>query len=78
MIGSFDAGKSTLISVLTRRILDDGEGSARKLLTNYNPKVANGNTMDIGQEIMGFTAQDELVEFEYTSEKRRRYWKEIM
>ena len=98
-IGSLDAGKSTLISVLTRAILDDGHGSARKELpllgqflkselTNYNPKKDNGNigisicsfgnTTDLGQEIMGFDEADQFVDCEYTAEKRKTYWKDVM
>ena len=77
-IGSLDAGKSTLISVLTRTIRDDGHGSARKELTNYNPKKDNGNTTDLGQEIMGFDEADQFVHFEYTAEKRKTYWKDVM
>ncbi len=35
VIGNVDAGKSTLVSVLTKGIEDDGNGSARVRVLNY-------------------------------------------
>ena len=35
VIGNVDAGKSTLVSVLTKGIEDDGNGSARIRVLNY-------------------------------------------
>ena len=35
IIGNVDAGKSTLVSVLTKGIADDGNGLARIKILNY-------------------------------------------
>ena len=54
VIGNVDSGKSTLVGVLTKSMMDDGRGSARKLVFNFSHEQANGRTSSIGQEIMGF------------------------
>jgi len=35
VIGNVDSGKSTLVGVLTKSIMDDGRGSARKAVFNF-------------------------------------------
>jgi GTPase len=35
MVGNVDSGKSTLVGVLTKGLLDDGRGSARLRVFNY-------------------------------------------
>lgn len=35
MIGNVDSGKSTLVGVLTKGLLDDGRGAARSRVFNY-------------------------------------------
>lgn len=54
VIGNVDSGKSTLVGVMTKNILDDGRGAARSLVFNFNHEQANGRTSSIAQEIMGF------------------------
>ncbi len=54
VIGNVDSGKSTLVGVLTKSIMDDGRGSARKHVFNFSHEQQNGRTSSIGQEIMGF------------------------
>lgn len=54
VIGNVDSGKSTLVGVLTKSMMDDGRGSARKQVFNFSHEQANGRTSSIGQEIMGF------------------------
>lgn len=41
IIGNVDSGKSTLVGVLTKGILDDGRGGAREVILNnlYNFSV---------------------------------------
>lgn len=39
VIGSVESGKSTLIGVLTRGCLDDGNGLARMQVFRYNPTL---------------------------------------
>lgn len=36
VIGNVDSGKSTLVGVLTKSIMDDGRGSARKHVFNFS------------------------------------------
>ena len=58
VIGNVDSGKSTLVGVLTKSIMDDGRGSARKTVFNYSHEIKNGRTSSIGQEIMGFNSDN--------------------
>ena len=64
VIGNVDSGKSTLVGVLTKSIMDDGSGSARKSVFNFNHEVANGRTSSIAQEIMGFDDMNNQVQVE--------------
>jgi GTPase len=54
VIGNVDSGKSTLVGVLTKSMLDDGRGLARSKVFNFTHEQVNGRTSSIGQEIMGF------------------------
>jgi GTPase len=54
VIVNVDSGKSTLVGVLSKGIMDDGRGSARLKVFNFNHEANNGRTSSIGQEIMGF------------------------
>lgn len=48
VIGNVDSGKSTLVGVLTKSIMDDGRGSARQRVFNFSHEAANGRTSSIG------------------------------
>ena len=48
VIGNVDSGKSTVVGVLTKSIMDDGRGSARKQVFNFSHEAANGRTSSIG------------------------------
>lgn len=48
VIGNVDSGKSTLVGVLTKSMMDDGRGSARKQVFNFAHEQANGRTSSIG------------------------------
>jgi small GTP-binding protein len=52
IIGSVDAGKSTLTSVLTRGELDDGKGKARTAIMKYPHERESGRTSSITQHYM--------------------------
>ena len=54
IIGNVDSGKSTLVGVLTKGVLDDGRGAARRLVFNFNHEQENGRTSSIAVELMGF------------------------
>lgn len=52
--GSVDAGKSTLLGVLTSGYLDDGRGKARTSILNYPHEQSSGRTSSIAHHILGF------------------------
>jgi GTPase len=54
VIGNVDSGKSTLVGVLAKMILDDGRGAARSKVFNYSHELATGRTSSISHEILGF------------------------
>ena len=47
VMGNVDSAKSTLISTITNRILDDGRGSARKRVFKHKHEQETGRTSDI-------------------------------
>lgn len=49
IIGNVDSGKSTMVGVLTRSMLDDGRGLARSKVFRHNHEEATGRTSSIGQ-----------------------------
>lgn len=49
VIGNVDSGKSTLVGVLTRSILDDGRGLARSKVFKHGHEESTGRTSSIGQ-----------------------------
>jgi len=74
VIGNVDSGKSTLVGVLTRGVVDDGRGSARRLVFNFSHEEANGRTSSIGQEIMGFDSGGSQVTPERLTENKNKSW----
>lgn len=67
VIGNVDSGKSTLVGVLTKGLMDDGRGLARSKVFNFDHEQKNGRTSSIGQEIMGFDDTHKQVELERAS-----------
>lgn len=57
VIGNVDAGKSTMLGVLTKGGLDDGRGKARVNLFRHKHEVESGRTSSVGMEIMGFDSK---------------------
>ena len=51
--GNVDSGKSTIIGVLTRGILDNGRGLARAHVFNHKHEIDTGRTSSISQQILG-------------------------
>lgn len=76
-IGNVDSGKSTLIGVLTKGILDDGRGAARQLVFNYTHEKENGRTSSISHEIMGFK-NGKQVKPRRTNDKKSVQWSEVI
>lgn len=56
VVGNVDAGKSTMLGVLTKGILDDGRGKARVNLFRHKHEIESGRTSSVGGEILGFDA----------------------
>lgn len=61
VIGNVDAGKSTMLGVLTKGLLDDGRGRARANLFRHKHEHDSGRTSSIGQELIGFTADGRVI-----------------
>ena len=77
VIGNVDSGKSTLVGVLTKGIMDDGRGGARSKVFNFDHEQKNGRTSSIGQEIMGFDDHMKQVELERASTTKNQAWTQI-
>jgi GTPase len=75
MIGNVDSGKSTLIGVLTHAALDDGRGSARKLVLKHRHEQENGRTSAVTVELMGYT--EEGTQVVPTARHQANRWAEI-
>ncbi|GAX75720.1 hypothetical protein CEUSTIGMA_g3163.t1 [Chlamydomonas eustigma] len=52
IIGNVDSGKSTMVGVLTRSILDDGRGLARSKVFKHSHEETTGRTSSIGQHTL--------------------------
>eukprot|EP00727_Mastigamoeba_balamuthi_P014806 m51a1_g9951 putative gtp-binding protein 1 (666) ;mRNA; f:25239-27850 len=63
VVGNVDAGKSTLLGVLTKGSLDNGRGLARVQIFRHKHEIESGRTSSIGQEILGFDSKGEVVNY---------------
>ena len=63
VVGPMDAGKSTLLGVLTQGELDNGRGRARLNLFRHLHEIQSGRTSSIGHEILGFDSKGEVVDY---------------
>ncbi|TPX36155.1 hypothetical protein SmJEL517_g01419 [Synchytrium microbalum] len=61
VVGNVDAGKSTLLGVLTKDLLDDGRGKARVNLFRHKHEIESGRTSSVGMEIMGFDSKGRVL-----------------
>ncbi|VDN91466.1 unnamed protein product [Brugia pahangi] len=61
VLGNVDAGKSTLLGVLTYGILDDGRGQARQKLFRHKHEFESGRTSSVGNDILGFDISGNIV-----------------
>ncbi|CEO97105.1 Tr-type G domain-containing protein [Plasmodiophora brassicae] len=75
VVGNVDAGKSTLIGVLTSGSLDDGRGLARSTIFRHKHEAESGRTSSISHHVLGFDAQHEPVYCQGVG--RNRSWKPI-
>lgn len=61
VVGNVDAGKSTMLGVLTKGVLDDGRGKTRVNLFRHKHEIESGRTSSVGMEILGFDAESHIV-----------------
>lgn len=52
VVGNVDAGKSTLLGVLTHGELDNGRGYARQRLFRHKHEIESGRTSSVGNDIL--------------------------
>ena len=60
VLGNVDAGKSTVLGVLTQGELDNGRGRARLNLFRHLHEIQSGRTSSISHEILGFNSKGEV------------------
>lgn len=63
VLGPMEAGKSTLLGVLTQGEMDNGRGSARLNLFRHLHEIQSGRTSSISHEILGFDAKGVVVDY---------------
>ncbi|VDP87624.1 unnamed protein product [Echinostoma caproni] len=63
VLGGVDAGKSTLIGVLTDGELDNGRGRARLNLFRHLHEVQSGRTSSLSSELLGFDASGSVTNY---------------
>jgi GTPase len=78
IIGNVDSGKSTLVGVLTKGIIDDGRGSARLRISNIANEIETGRTSSVGQEIIGYDSDGNQVLPDRFNINKNKYWTEIV
>nr|XP_018896421.1 PREDICTED: GTP-binding protein 1 [Bemisia tabaci] len=61
VVGNVDAGKSTLLGVLTHGDLDNGRGLARQKLFRHKHEMESGRTSSVGNDILGFDSLGNVV-----------------
>ncbi|KAL3315283.1 GTP-binding protein 1 [Cichlidogyrus casuarinus] len=61
VVGNVDAGKSTLLGVLTHGELDNGRGTARMKLFRHKHEMESGRTSSVGNDILGFSSNGTVV-----------------
>lgn len=69
--GPVDAGKSSLVGVLTTGELDDGRGKARKNIFNHYHEQTSGRTSCISQNIIKYIEKDGYMELLSTKINRK-------
>ncbi|EFA86408.1 GTP-binding protein 1 [Heterostelium album PN500] len=67
VVGNVDAGKSTLLGVLTRGQLDNGRGLARMNVFRHKHELESGRTSSISQEVVGFDSKGKIVNYTHNN-----------
>ena len=63
VVGRVNSGKSTLIGIFVKGMLDDGKGAARSFLLKHPQEIKRGQTADIHQAFIGFDKELRPVTF---------------
>lgn len=75
--GNVDAGKSSLLGVLLTGKNDNGRGSSRLEVFNFQHEIKSGQTSSVAHHIMGFDKDGKIVN--YSDEHgRKKSWPEIV
>ncbi len=61
VVGNVDAGKSTLLGVLTHGDLDNGRGVARQRLFRHKHEMETGRTSSVSNDILGFDKDGRVI-----------------
>ncbi|KAJ3197621.1 GTP binding protein [Irineochytrium annulatum] len=67
ILGGVDAGKSTVLGVLTHSELDNGRGKSRLNLLRHRHEIETGRTSSISHQIIGFNPCGELINYGTTN-----------
>lgn len=65
VLGGADAGKSTLLGVLTQGEYDNGRGRARLNMFRHMHEIQTGRTSCISHETLGFDQQGNVINYKY-------------
>lgn len=65
VLGGVNAGKSTLLGVLTQGELDNGRGSARLNMFRHRHEIQSGRTSCISHETVGFDSQGSVINYKF-------------
>jgi GTPase len=69
--GPVDAGKSSLVGVLTSGELDDGRGKARKSVFHHNHELESGRTSSISQNVIKYEVYNGYLRLINTKHNRK-------
>jgi GTPase len=69
--GPVDAGKSSLVGVLTTGELDDGRGKARKSVFNHRHELESGRTSAISQNVIKYTSNNNTISIHNTKNNHK-------
>jgi len=64
VMGHADAGKSTLLGVLTNGVLDNGKGRARLNMFRHLHEIQSGRTSSISHEVIGFDKNGNAINYQ--------------
>lgn len=65
VMGSVDAGKSSLVGVLTQGELDNGRGRARLQMFRHYHEIKSGRTSCISHELLGFDDAGNVINYKH-------------